>query len=139
MQGRPDLAVEAPSPEDRASKIQEKTREHLAAGMRLGFEVNVTNLFNQRAGVSYYEFGIPTNLINPARAKRFQGDLGVDWTKVMTPYNYVDALNGTGAFAGNAPGTTTRIQSPLTLASRYGLPQVFQQARNLRLAIRFTF
>jgi outer membrane receptor protein involved in Fe transport len=108
-------------------------------GMRLGFEVNITNLFNQRAEQWYYEFGIPTNLINPARAKRFPGDLGVDWAKVMSAYNYVDALNGTGAFAGNAPGTTTRIQSPLTLASRYGMPLGFQTARNLRLAVRFTF
>jgi hypothetical protein len=100
-------------------------------GMRLAFEVNVTNLFNQRAGVSYYEFAMPTNLINPSRAKRFPGDLGVDWAKVMKGYNYVEALNGTGSFAG--------VQAPLTVASRYGLPQVFQTARNLRLAIRFSF
>jgi hypothetical protein len=99
--------------------------------MRLGFEVNITNLFNQRAGVSYYEFAIPTNLINPSRPSRFPGDLGVDWAKVMKGYNYVDALNATGAFAG--------VQAKTTLASRYGMPQVFQQARNLRLAIRFTF
>ncbi|MCX6616149.1 MAG: hypothetical protein NTZ98_08630, partial [Acidobacteria bacterium] len=67
------------------------------------------------------------------------GDLGVDWAKVMKGYNYVDALNGTGAFTGTAPGTTTQIQAPLTLASRYGLPQVYQGARNIRLALRFTF
>ena len=100
-------------------------------GMRLAFEVIASNLFNQRAGVSYYEFGIPTNLINPSRPKRFPGDLGVDWAKVMKGYNYVDALNGTGSFAG--------VQAPLTVASRYGLPNVFQAARNLRLAVRFTF
>ena len=108
-------------------------------GMRLGFEVNVTNLFNQRAAVWYYEFGIPTNLINPARASRFPGDLGVDWTKVMKGYNYVDALTATGAFAGTVPGSSTRIQNATTLASRYGMPQGFQTARNLRLAVRFTF
>jgi len=106
---------------------------------RLSFEANIANLFNQRAAVAFYEFAIPTNLINPARASRFPGDLGVDWAKVMKGYNYVDALNATGAFAGNVPGTTTSIQAPLTLASRYGLPQVFQGARNIRLALRFTF
>jgi hypothetical protein len=99
--------------------------------MRLGFEVNFTNLFNQRAGVGYYEFAIPTNLINPSRPSRFPGDLGVDWAKVMKGYNYVDALNATGAFAG--------VQAKTTLASRYGLPNLFQQARNLRLEVRFTF
>ena len=129
--GAPDLAAEAPSPEDRASKIQEKTREHLAAGTRLPFEANVANLFNQRAAVAFYEFAMPTNLINPSRPSRFPGDLGVDWAKVMKGYNYVDALNATGAFAG--------VQAKTTLASRYGMPQVFQQARNLRLALRFTF
>jgi outer membrane receptor protein involved in Fe transport len=100
-------------------------------GMALALEAVAGNLFNQRAGVSYYEFAMPTNLINPSRPKRFPGDLGVDWAKVMKGYNYVDALNGTGAFAN--------VQAPLTLASRYGLPQVFQSARNIRLAIRFTF
>jgi hypothetical protein len=43
----------------------------------------------------------------------------------------VDALNATGAFAG--------VQAKTTLASRYGMPLGFQTARNLRLAIRFTF
>ena len=49
----------------------------------------------------------------------------------MNGYNYIDALNGKGAFAG--------VQTPLTLASRYGMPNLFQTARNLRLAVRFTF
>ena len=49
----------------------------------------------------------------------------------MNGYNYVDALNGTGAFAG--------VQSPLTLASRYGLPQLFQPARTMHLQVRFIF
>ena len=100
-------------------------------GMRMAFEVTAGNLFNQRGGVAYYEFAIPTNLINPSRPSRFPGDLGVDWAKVMKGYNYVDALNGTGSFAG--------VQAPLTVASRYGLPNIFQTARNLRLAIRFSF
>jgi hypothetical protein len=49
----------------------------------------------------------------------------------MNSYNYVDGVNGNNTFAG--------VQAPLTLASRYGLPQVFQGARNMRLALRFTF
>jgi len=100
-------------------------------GMRLAFEANVSNLFNQHAAVGFYQFAVPTNLISPSRASRFSGDPQIDWNKVMQPYNYVDGLNAKGAFAG--------VQSPLTLASRYGLPQVFQGARNLRLALRFTF
>ncbi len=99
--------------------------------MKLSLEANVTNLFNQHAAVALYQFAIPTNLINPSRPSRFSGDPQVDWGKVMNGYNYVDALNGAGAFAG--------VQSKLTLASRYGLPQVYQGARVVRLALRFTF
>jgi hypothetical protein len=99
--------------------------------MNVTVEMNVFNVFNQRAGVNYYEFMIPSGLVTPTRASRFPGDPQIDWNKVMTAYNVLDALNGTGSFAG--------VQSKLTLASRYGLPQAFQTARNLRLAVRFTF
>jgi hypothetical protein len=108
-------------------------------GQRLSFEATFLNLLNQRASTADYEFMIPTNEVYPNRVSRFSGDPGVDWGKVMLGYNYIDALNATGAFGGNLPGTSTPIQAKLTLASRYGLPQLFQQARNLRLAIRFTF
>lgn len=110
---------------------------HVKEGQTLGLELNVTNLFNHRSPTAHYQFAIPTNLINPARAARFSGDLEVDFGKVMNGYNYVDALNGTGAFAGNVAGT--RIQTPLTVASRYGLPDVFQNARQLRVVVRYTF
>ena len=100
--------------------------------MRLSFEAQAANLFNQRAKTGFYEFAIPSNLINPTRPARFSGDPQTDWGKVMLGYNYVDALNGTGSF-GNG------VQAPLTLASRYGLPTLFQTARNIRLALRFTF
>jgi hypothetical protein len=101
--------------------------------MKLAFEAQASNLFNQRAKVGFNEIvlGSSGQLISPSRAARFSGDPQVDWAKVMSPYNYTDALNGTGAFAN--------VQSPLTLASRYGLPTLFQPARSMRLAIRFIF
>jgi len=69
----------------------------------------------------------------------------------MSPYNYNNALNGTGAFAGTiqipcTSGATcvggfkpSAVQAPLAFATRYGLPQIFQGARNMRLTLRFTF
>ena len=42
-------------------------------------------------------------------------------------FNYVDALNGAGAFAGtyqNSKGQTVPVQPALTLANRLGMPQV---------------
>jgi hypothetical protein len=97
----------------------------------MAIEANVSNLFNQRAATVFYQFAIPTNLISPTRASRFDGDPRVDWGKVMNGFNYIDALNGAGAFAG--------VQAKLTMASRYGMPSSFQTARNIRLALRFTF
>jgi hypothetical protein len=115
-----------------------KAREN----QRLAFEINIANLFNQHAAVAFQEGPVAgTNVINPGRAPRLSGDPGNDWGKLMNGYNYVDALNGTGAFAGNIPGSTppTPIQTASTLASRYGMPLLFQQTRNMRLAIRFIF
>ena len=99
---------------------------------KLSFEANVINLFNRRGEVAINQvvLGSTSQLISPSRAKRFADDPGVDWGKILNGYNYVDALNGKGAFAGS---------TPLTLASRYGMPQVFQGARVIRLAVRFTF
>ena len=104
-----------------------KQRENL----RLAFEGTASNLFNQHAAVGYYQFIVPANLVSPTRASRFAGDPGVDWAMVMNGYNYVDALNATGAFAGK--------QQALTLASRFGKPQIFQTARQFRFAVRFIF
>src|SRR5437588_13036881 len=83
-----------------------KTHEN----MRVRLGGNVSNLFNQHDPTAYYEFAIPANLISPVRTTtsggttvaqtRFTGDPSVDWGKVMNGYNYIDALNGTGAFAG---------------------------------------
>jgi hypothetical protein len=106
---------------------------------RLSFEATFANLFNQRSTLAVYEFMIPANTVTPLRASRFPGDPQLDWGKVMNGYNYIDAMNGTGAFAGTLPGSSTPIQAKLTLASRYGMPSLFQQARNMRLSVRFTF
>lgn len=98
---------------------------------RISAEINVTNLFKQHSAVAYQEGVQTSGPISPTRPARFSGDPQIDWGMLLHAYNYVDGLNATGAFAGT--------ESPLTLASRYGLPTVFRQARNLRLTLRFTF
>jgi hypothetical protein len=98
---------------------------------KLVFEANGLNMLNQHAATSYYEYVHPSNHIAPSRAPRFAGDPGFDWGKLMNGYNYMDALNGTGSFAN--------VQSPIPLASRYGLPWTYQIARQFRFAVRFTF
>ena len=98
---------------------------------KLVLEGNVYNLFNQHAATAMFEIVALPNVINPTRPSRFTGDPQTDWGKLMNGYDYIEALNGTGAFAG--------VQSPLTLASRYGLPQYFQISRQFRFAVRFMF
>jgi hypothetical protein len=94
----------------------------------LTFESDIFNLLNQHSVLAVQEIPFAGGgLINPTRASRFTGDPNTDWAKVMTGYDYVAAANGAN---GNPK---------LTLASRYGLPTVFQTARNMRLALKFTF
>ena len=108
-----------------------KTREQ----MRMSFEIQAQNLFNQRAKEAFIQGPVAAaaGVINPVRPARFSGDPQTDWNKVMTGYSYVDALNGTGAFGGAAQ------QPAQALASRYGLAQTYQGARNMRISVRFVF
>ena len=103
---------------------------------KLEFSGNVYNLLNQHSALAINENANASGgqLISPTRASRFNGDPQLDWAAVMAPFNYVDALNHTGAFA-----SPVETGTPMTLANRYGLPTVFQTARRLRLAVRFIF
>ncbi len=97
------------------------SKEH--ENMRVSLEANVTNLLNQHSALAVNENANASGgqLISPVRASRFSGDPQVDWNMIMTPYNYVDALNHTGAFTAPVESGT-----PMTLANRYGLPTVYQ-------------
>jgi hypothetical protein len=93
---------------------------------RLGLEANVLNFLNQHSelAVDEFIFADTTNMvITPSRTPRFASDPGFDWNKVMRGFNYTQEVNTEG----------------FTLRSRYGHPNVFQTARNFRLAVRFTF
>jgi hypothetical protein len=94
----------------------------------LTFEGDIFNLFNQHSVLAVQQIPFAGGgLLNPSRASRFTGDPQIDWAKTMTGYDYVAMANGANGSA------------KLTLASRYGLPTVFQTARNMRLAVKFTF
>jgi hypothetical protein len=94
----------------------------------LTFEGDIFNLFNQHSVLAVQEIPFAAGgLLTPSRASRFTGDPQIDWAKTMTGYDYVAMANG----ANGSP--------KLILANRYGLPTVFQTARNMRLAVKFTF
>ncbi len=100
--------------------------------MRMEFEFNVLYALNHRSVLGVQESILATSLVNPTRASRFSGDPQTDWGKLMNGYNYIDAINGTGAFAGG-------VQSKLTLNQQFGMPNSFQSGRAIRLAMRFVF
>ena len=90
--------------------------------MRLGFELNASNLFNQHAVLSVY----PNPLGRGTEWLSFSDSspLGTNVLKFLTGYNPVTEFNNQGGMVAN---------------TRYGLPFLFQNSRTMRLAVRFTF
>jgi hypothetical protein len=90
--------------------------------MRLAFEFNALNIWNQHAIMSYTPnpFGRNNQWLSfPTTANA----LGTDVQKFMTGYDVAAEATAEG----------------LVQNSRYGLPFLFQSARTLRLGVRFTF
>jgi len=95
--------------------------------MRLAFEFNALNLFNQHAIMAYNPNPFGRNnqwLTFGSNANA----LGTDVQKFLTGYDV--------AAEANAQSTP---KQEMLLNSRYGLPFLYQSARTLRLGVRFTF
>ena len=100
---------------------------------RLGFEANITNLFNQKAAMVYQSrvnssAGSTANYILPNGSSANNPNYGLleggyDWKTIA-----------------NAPKSATNVtQGPLVLSSLYGQPMTWQNGRSIRLKVRFTF
>jgi hypothetical protein len=92
---------------------------------RIGGEFNVINLFNQHAAMAYNNIPITT----AATIATTSNPTGVDYNALMTGYDYTAVANG-------ATATST---SPKIMSNQYGLPNVFQSARQIRMKIAFIF
>jgi hypothetical protein len=98
----------------------------------LGFEMNVTNLFNQRAVTSYWD-GL--NSLANSRALYPNGQYIAspgEYQTYMSPYDWASGFNSNYIFTPSSP-------RPLIANSQYGLPNLFQQSRAVRFKLRFTF
>jgi len=102
------------SPSFKVSKTNE--------AMRLTFELNATNLFNQHAILSKYP--------NPFAQ-------GTEWLAFPTTSNAL--LTDVHKFLTGYNVAAEASSQGLVLNSRYGLPFLFQNSRNLRLGVKFTF
>ncbi|HXN51755.1 MAG TPA: TonB-dependent receptor [Candidatus Acidoferrum sp.] len=90
--------------------------------MRLAFEVNVSNIFNQHAIMSYNPNPFGRNnewVLFPSTSN----PLKTDFNRFLTGYDPIASANS----------------QSLILNSRYGLPFLFQTSRNMRLGVKFTF
>ena len=95
--------------------------------MRMGFEFTVLNLFNQHSVLAVQEDPLagPTSTTS-IKPRTPTG--GVDWIALTTGWDPIKGANG----AFNVPAKQV-------LANRYLQPFLFQNARTMRLAVRFVF
>ncbi|HXH66048.1 MAG TPA: TonB-dependent receptor, partial [Candidatus Limnocylindrales bacterium] len=96
--------------------------------MRLRFEWNVLNLFNQDSVLQYQPN--PTLGGQNITIKDPTNQTGIDFKTMMTGWDPIAAANANGVY---------NVGAPLTLANRYGKPFLFQTRRTMRMGIRFTF
>ena len=94
----------------------------------VGFETNISNLFNQHSTTLIQQNLVRTGSIFPSTAAK-AGD--IDYLQLINgTYNYITSLNTTDPYSGG----TARIFSNL-----YGLPYGWQDPRSMRFKISFTF
>jgi hypothetical protein len=126
--------------------------------LRLGVTLNVFNVFNQRAPITLYNSPIVVNTYTTPTAT-VQGGcvtnqptpptlptclIGWDYLSLMNKFDYLGLMNNktrvqdpvTLQWSYAGPNTNG---NPNTLASRYGHPVYYQDARAMRLQIKFTF
>lgn len=91
--------------------------------MRVGFEANVNNLFNQRATITTY----PNPFVSGAVVPVTPPDLtGYNFLAMLTGWNYMALINGP-------------VGIHRTLDARYGLPNLTQANRQIRFKVKFVF
>jgi hypothetical protein len=90
---------------------------------RLGAEVNVTNLLGQHAVVGYNQVPLTAATYPTTTAN----SVGIDWNALETGWDYIGTSN-------NNPTQGKKIVS-----STYGLPNLFQSGRQIRLKFAYVF
>jgi hypothetical protein len=104
--------------------------------MKMAFEWNVTNLFNNDSVLSFN----PNPLAGPANSEylRFNTTANASGTNFAAGMNGYDPIVLINAEAAGTSSFATGSQT-LILNNRYGLPILTQGRRTMRLTLRFTF
>jgi hypothetical protein len=93
------------------------SKEH--ENRKFGGEVNVSNLLGQHSVTGYNQVPL-TAAVYP---KTTTNPIGIDWNAMMTGWDYVGVSN-----------TNNKLVS-----STYGLPNLYQTGRQIRLKVAYTF
>lgn len=106
--------------------------------MRLSLTANIFNLFNQHAPLALYNSPLASGYTTPTAPAG--SAIGWDYLSLMNNFDYLGLMNNvtTNAAGTKYAGPNTNGK-PNTLAGRYGWPIIYQDARNMRLEVRFTF
>ncbi|MGH9523916.1 MAG: TonB-dependent receptor [Terriglobales bacterium] len=104
--------------------------------MKVSFTATMFNVFNQHAPLALYNSPLAGGYTTPTAANA----VGWDYLSLMNNFDYLSLMNNkTTNAAGTAYAGPNTNGKPNTLASRYGAPIIYQNARNMRLEVRFTF
>jgi len=109
--------------------------------LRLQFRADVFNILNQHAPLALYNSPLATGVTTQQSAPG--SAIGWDYVSLMTNFDYMSLMNNK-ATTVNSKGQVVYAgpnvnNAPNTLASRYGQPIIYQNARNMRLQMRFIF
>jgi hypothetical protein len=100
----------------------------------LDFQATIANLFNQRAVVSYWQTF--ASYQHPSGGYPY-GNCGPGGTP-----GYCTIAGGAAFYQAAETGYDLNkavLRRPFVLNSGYGMPNLWQQTRNIRLAVKFTF
>jgi hypothetical protein len=109
--------------------------------LRLQFRADVFNILNQHAPLALYNSPLATGVTTQQSAPG--SVIGWDYVSLMTNFDYMGLMNNKTTTVNSKGqvvyGGPNVNNAPNTLASRYGQPIIYQNARNMRLQMRFIF
>ncbi|QEE30112.1 TonB-dependent receptor [Terriglobus albidus] len=95
---------------------------------KFGIEMNVYNLFGQHAVTAYNQ--VPLTAATYPSVSTSTNPTGINFNSLLTGWDYVGVSNN-----GSGPSN----QGNKIVSSSYGLPNLFQSARQIRIKVAYTF
>lgn len=108
-----------------------KNNEHQV----LGFEANITNLFNQRAVTAYWDGLNSLNNNRPLAPNGLRIVNEGQYQAYMSPYDWPTIFNNNVINQAGGPP----LPRAVVANSWYGMPFLFQQSRTVRFKVKFDF